>query len=188
MLRYLREERNRQGTNSQSSHPAAADCFRILALSRAAVSWVSGRGAPMKLDDKFLMAYPQKMVEAIILGLVDPLNQHLVKLAGFAFPAEQRRHFRREATSWLNKIQRLRMKPTNRTGSVKFYFDHLFDYPFGGNEVPAMRAMMEFISSEYDGIRPVKSPEQVVAWLKSFHMLLAQRLHNGEAVVGMVPD
>jgi hypothetical protein len=60
----------------------------------------------MKIDDKLLMAYPQKMVEAIILGLVDPLNQHLVKLVGFEFPAELRRHFRKEASSWLNKIQR----------------------------------------------------------------------------------
>jgi hypothetical protein len=86
----------------------------------------------MKLGDKLLMAYPEKMVEAIILGLVDPLNQHLVKLVAFEFPAELGQHFAKEASSWLNKIQRLRMKPTRRTGSVKFYFDHLFDYPFGG--------------------------------------------------------
>jgi hypothetical protein len=142
----------------------------------------------MKLDDDLLMAYPQKMVEAIILGLVDPLNQHLVKLFGFEFPAEQRRHFRREASSWLNKIQRLRMKPTTRTGSVKFYFDHLFDYPFGGNEIPTMRAMMEFISSDYDGIRPTKSPAEAVAWLKGFHTTLAARLHDGESVLDLVPE
>lgn len=77
----------------------------------------------MKIDDKLLMAYPHKMVEAIILGLVDPLNQHLVKLVGSEFPAELRRHFRKGASSWLNKIQRLRMKPTKRTGSFRFYFN-----------------------------------------------------------------
>jgi len=142
----------------------------------------------MKIDDKLLMAYPQKMVEAIILGLVDPLNQHLVKLVGFEFPAELRRHFRKEASSWLNKIQRLRMKPTSRTGSVRFYFNHLFDYPFGGNEVQTMRAMMEFISSDYDGTQPTNSPEEVVTWLKEFHTALAQRLHNGEAVLDLVPE
>ena len=59
------------------------------------VPWPLG----MKIDDKLLMAYPKKMVEAIILGLVDPLNQHLVKLVGFEFPAELRRHFRKEASS-----------------------------------------------------------------------------------------
>jgi hypothetical protein len=85
------------------------------------------------------------MVEAIILGLVDPLNQPLVKLVGLEFPAELRRHFRKEASSWLNKIQRLRMKPTSRTGSV-------------------------------------------VTWLKEFHTALAQRLHNGEAVLDLVPE
>lgn len=142
----------------------------------------------MKIDDELVMAYPQKMVEAIILGLVDPLNQHLVKLVGFEFSAELRRHFRKEARSWLNKIQRLRMKPTSRTGSFRFYFDHLFDYPFGGNEVPTIRAMMEFILSDYDGIQPTKSPEEVVTWLKKFHTDLAQRLHNGDAVLDLVPE
>jgi hypothetical protein len=32
-----------------------------------------------------------------------------------------------------------------------------------------MRALMEFISSEYDEIRPTKSPEELVEWLKRFH-------------------
>jgi hypothetical protein len=138
--------------------------------------------------DELLIAYPQKMVEAIILGLVDPLNQHLVKLVGFEFLAEQRRHFRREASGWLNQIQRLRMKPTTRTGSLKFYFDQLFDYPFGGNEIGTMRAMMEFISSDYDGIRPTKSAAEVVTWLRAFHTRLAERLQAGEAVLDLVPE
>ena len=43
---------------------------------------------------------------------------------------------------------------------------------------------MEFISSEYDGI----SPEEMADWLKKFHTKLAQALHNGEAVLDMVPD
>lgn len=119
---------------------------------------------------------------------MDPLNQHLGKLVAFDFPPDERRHFRKEASSWLNKIQRPRMKPTRRTGSVKFYFDHLFDYPFGGNEVENMRAMMEFISSDYDGIRPTRSPAEVVAWLQAFHTTLAQRLHAGEAVLELVPE
>ena len=80
------------------------------------------------------------------------------------------------------------MKPTTRTGSFKFYFDPLFDYPFGGIEVPNMRAMMAFISSEYDQVRPTKSPEELVKWLKEFHTELAQRLHNGEAVLDLIPE
>jgi hypothetical protein len=51
-----------------------------------------------------------------------------------------------------------------------------------------MQAMMEFISSEYDGIRPTKSPEEVVAWLKNFHTKLAERLHAGESVLDLVPE
>jgi hypothetical protein len=75
-----------------------------------------------------------------------------------------------------------------RTGSFKFYFDPLFDYPFGGIEVPNMRALLEFISSEYDEIRPTKPPEELVAWLKGFHTELAQRLHNGETVLDLIPE
>ncbi len=48
------------------------------------------------------------------------------------------------------------------------------------------RALMEFISSEYDGIRPTISPEQMANWLKEFHSQLAHALHNGEAVLDMI--
>ena len=141
----------------------------------------------MKLDEKLEMAYPQKVARDIIIGMADPINQHLVKLIGFQFAPDLRQHFRVELRSWLNKLQRIRLKPIARTGSFKFYFDPLFDYPFGGVEIQNMRALMEFISSEYDGIRPTISPEQMVIWLKEFHTNLALALHNGEAVLDLVP-
>ena len=62
----------------------------------------------MKPDEIMEMAYPRKYVENIIIGLEDPLNEHLVKLIGFDFPTEQRAHFRREVRTWLSKIRRLR--------------------------------------------------------------------------------
>jgi hypothetical protein len=31
------------------------------------------------------------------------------------------------------------------------------------------------------------SPEEMAIWLKEFHIKLAQALHNGEAVLDMVP-
>ena len=141
----------------------------------------------MKVDETMEMAYPRKYVENIIIGLEDPLNEHLVKLVGFDFPAEQRRHFRREVRSWLVKIQRLRMKPDSRTGSVKFYYDLLFDDPFGGVELQNMRTIMDLISEEYS-LRPTKSPEELAGWLQQFHARLAGRLHHGETVLDLVPD
>jgi hypothetical protein len=142
----------------------------------------------MKLDQIMEMAYPQKIARDIIIGMARPINQHLVKLVGFDFPPQLRDHFRRELRNWLDEIQRIRLKPTTRTGSFKFYFDPLFDYPFGGIEAPNMRALMNFISNEYDEITPTKSPEEVVVWLRRFHTDLAQRLHNGEAVLDMIPE
>src|SRR3954452_22221122 len=105
----------------------------------------------MKLDEAEVMAFPRKLVEHAILGLYDQINLHLVKLVGFDFPPETREHFRRELNAWLGKIQRFRMKPNNRTGSFKFYFDLLFDYPFGGVEIENMRSIMDQISDEYEG-------------------------------------
>ena len=142
----------------------------------------------MRLDQMMEMAYPQKIARDIIIGMARPINQHLIKLVGFDFPPQLRDHFRRELRIWLNEIQRIRLEPTTRTGSFKFYFDPLFDYPFGGIEVPNMRALMDFISSEYDEISPTKSPEELVSWLRRFHTELAQRLHNGEAVLDMIPE
>jgi hypothetical protein len=141
-----------------------------------------------KLDETMVMALPRKAVEQIILGLYDPINAHLVKLVGFEFPPELRQHFRRELRNWLRKIERLRFKPNNRTGSPKFYFDLLFDYPFGGVEVQNMRLIMEDIADEYEGARPIKEPEEMVEWLRAFHTKLAERLHNGEDVLDLIPQ
>ena len=142
----------------------------------------------MKIDQLMEMAYPQKVARDIIIGMARPINQQLVKLVGFELPPQLRDHFRRELRNWLNEIQRIRLKPTTRRGSFRFYFDPLFDYPFGGIEVHNMQALMEFISSEYDEIRPTRSAEELVEWLKGFHTELAQRLHEREAVLDMIPD
>jgi hypothetical protein len=142
----------------------------------------------MKLDGSMVMALPPKLVEQIILSLYDPINLHLVKLVGFSFAPELWQHFQRELRTWLRKIQRLRFKPSNRAGSSKFYFDLLFDYPFGGVEVHNMRLIMDEIADEYEGVRSIKSPEETVSWLKAFHEELARRLHEGEDVLDLIPD
>jgi NADH:ubiquinone oxidoreductase subunit C len=118
----------------------------------------------MKLDETMEMAYPRKYVEKIIIGLEDPLNEHLVKLIGFDFPAEH-----------------------SRTGSFKFYYDLLFDYPFGGVELQNTRTMMDLIGEEY-GLHPTKSPQELAEWLQQFHATLAERLHQGQTVLDLVPD
>lgn len=142
----------------------------------------------MKVDEELLMALPRKLVESTILGLYDPINQHLVKLVAFDFPAELRQHFRRELRTWFRKIQRLRIKPDNRTGPVKFYFDLLFEYPFGGVEARNMRLILDEITDDYEHARAMKTPEELVGWLRSFHEELAERLHDGEDVLDMIPE
>jgi hypothetical protein len=37
----------------------------------------------MKIDETLEMAYPQKLARDIIIGIADPINEHLVKLIAF---------------------------------------------------------------------------------------------------------
>src|SRR3954453_16595324 len=142
----------------------------------------------MVTQDVLEMAYPKRYVEHIITGLEDPLNQHLVKLIGFDFAPELREHFLQECEAWLDKIQRLRMKPNNRTGPPKFYYDLLYDNPFGGVKIKNMRSVMDFIPRRYPGVRATKAPEELVDWLRSFHTTVAERLHAGQSILDMIPN
>jgi hypothetical protein len=104
----------------------------------------------MKAEQRIQLVYPQKLARDIIVRLARPINKRLLMLVGFDFPAEPRQHFRRELRSWFTEIQAIRLKPTMRTGSFRFYFDPLFDYPFGGVEVQNVRGLVELISRQYD--------------------------------------
>ena len=134
------------------------------------------------------LAYPRKMVEHIILGLSNPVNRYLIKLVAFEFPSETRQHFRRELRTWLRDIRTLKFKSNKRPGPSKFYFELLFEYPFGGVEIENVTILMDAISEDYEGIRPIKRPEEVVEWLREFHIRLAERLHRGEDVLDMIPE
>jgi hypothetical protein len=142
----------------------------------------------MDRDGAVGLAYPRKMVEHIILGLSNSVNWHLIKLIAFDFPPEMRQHFRRELRTWLRDIRTLKFKSNKRPGPSKFYFELLFEYPFGGVEVENVTILMDAISEDYEDIRPIKRPEEVVEWLRDFHTRLAERLHRGKDVLDMIPE
>jgi hypothetical protein len=145
------------------------------------------RQSIVKTEELLAMSSPRRVVETIINGLQDPLNQHLIKLIGFEFTPELRQVFQQECEAWLDRIQRLRLKPHNRPGTFKFYYDLLFDYPFGGVEVENMQSMMDFIARRYPGMRPTKTPREMVGWLRAFHTELAQRLSEKQPVLDVIP-
>jgi hypothetical protein len=41
---------------------------------------------------------------------------------------------------------------------------------------------------EYENARPSKTPEEMVEWLRTFHTQLAERLHEGEDVLDLIPE
>jgi hypothetical protein len=51
-----------------------------------------------------------------------------------------------------------------------------------------MRKIMDFTKREYPDTRPIKTPEEIVEWLRAFHTELAERLHKGEDVLDLVPE
>ena len=71
---------------------------------------------------------------------------------------------------------------------MKSDYDLLFDYPFGGVELENMRKMIALIRREYVNVQPTKTPEELVEWLRAFHQQLAERLHNGEDVLDLIPE
>ena len=50
-----------------------------------------------------------------------------------------------------------------------------------------MRSIIDLTADEY-GIRPTKTLEEMVEWLRAFHTELAERLHNGEDVLDLIPE
>jgi hypothetical protein len=51
-----------------------------------------------------------------------------------------------------------------------------------------MRRIIDAIIYDYEDVSPIKTPEELVACLRNFHHELAERLHNGEDVLDMIPD
>jgi hypothetical protein len=82
----------------------------------------------------------------------------------------------------------LRLKPNHRTGSLKFYYDLLFDYPFDGVALRNMRADNAIDFKAIFHARPPKSPEELVAWLKEFRTRLEELIHNGESAINLLPE
>ena len=56
------------------------------------------------------------------------------------------------------------------------------------SKIENTRSIIEFIASEYNGARATKTAREMVEWLKRFHTELAERLHNGEPVLDMIPE
>jgi hypothetical protein len=51
-----------------------------------------------------------------------------------------------------------------------------------------MRRIMDLIGDDYENVQPLKRPEEMVIWLREFHGELAERLHNGEDVLDLIPE
>jgi hypothetical protein len=113
------------------------------------------------------MAYSEKKAEVIITGLEYPLNNHLLKL--LAVPSDERLHWKNEVLAWLTQIAAIRLKPANKPGSAQFYFNILFEEPFGGVEIANVAARLELLRLQYGRLAPEARPEELARRLRDFH-------------------
>jgi hypothetical protein len=125
------------------------------------------------------MVYTRKRAETIVTGLEFQINLHLLKLAAVPMP-NRYAHWRTEVTAWLATIAALRLKPSTKPASARFYFDILFDEPFGGNEVGGVIARLQLLRQQYGQLDTDIEPERLAARLRSFHEDFAKGCGEGE--------
>ena len=122
------------------------------------------------------MAYTRQRAMLLIGGLEMQINLHLLKLVTVPMP-DQFRHWRQELKTWLTTIAAIRLKPTTRPGTARFYqqllFDELFDEPFGDNEQQAMTMRLQLLHEQYGGLIPNLDIDDLVARLRTFHQRFA---------------
>lgn len=128
--------------------------------------------------DGLVTAYNRPKAEAIITGLEDPINAHLVKLLAFDAEEGQRQHWKKEVIGGIYRLRMVRFKPDNRQPSAKFFYRILYDEPFGGVEEQNMRTLLDYLADDYR--RNNKTVESIVVEHRQLHEPLAEMLAKGE--------
>jgi hypothetical protein len=128
------------------------------------------------------MSLPKKDAEADLRGIRRPLNEHVLKLLAFDMPDELRAYFRKEVRKWLRDIQTIRLKPHNKPGKAAWYYDLLYEGPFGGVEAGNVATICDGIDDYYEGrlVRNATPVPVLVERLRAFHEALAERAARGE--------
>lgn len=139
------------------------------------------------------MSMSRAKAEQRVSGLEYELNDHLIKVYSFGnFSNDLHDHWRKEVRAFVNKLRVIGLKPDDSPPPAKFFFDLLFDEPFGGNEVKNVTVHFDEIRDDYaeegtHAATPTKTPEQTAEWLREFHTQLADMLSKGENPIGMIP-
>lgn len=137
----------------------------------------------MRLDEImkqsiFEMSFSRAEAKAEIAGLRKSINLHLIKLLVVENANKWADHWKHEIGTWLYDISIIRLKPERRTAPAKFYYDGLFETPFGGNEIAVLDGQLMRISRDYTVMSDIDK-DFVVSSLKSFHMIFAKACASG---------
>ena len=118
-------------------------------------------------------AVTERGIHREIAGLRRPLNFHLIKLLAAAVSAETRAHWEGEATDWLAQIGRLRLKPRAAPAPAAFYYNLLYEAPFGDAAAGAIVAELQLLVRKHP-IHQEARVADIIARLSEFHRAFSQ--------------
>jgi len=112
---------------------------------------------------------------------------HVLSLAAIR-PPDEYAHWLHEVTAWLSAIAAIRLKRSTKPAPARFYFDILFDEPFGGNEIGGVMARLQLLRHQCGNLDPGSEPERLAARLRTFQAAFAKDrgLAGWTRVVGAV--
>lgn len=136
----------------------------------------------MRLDEilatpLFEMSYSKRKAETIINGLEKPINEHLLKIV--CVGGTEVAHWRDELVNWLDEVAEIRLKPHDHPGQVKWYYDLLFDEPFGGVEERNVGGRIRRLVRSGYRVPPELEINAVVEILRRFHERFATACATG---------
>jgi len=127
------------------------------------------------------MAYPRKKATFVIESLEDEINYHLIKILCCQVSNETIEHWKEEIRDWLDRIGEIRVKPDMKTFSEKFYFNTLYDYPFGDTGDRNLRRHIRRLErKKYTILKDINHIE-IMQKIKDFHIAFAKLAATGKA-------
>jgi hypothetical protein len=80
-----------------------------------------------------------------------------------------------ELETWFDEVGEIVLKPNNHRPTTKFYYQILFDEPFGGAEIPNILSRVKRLQRQGYKITVEITPEDLVEKLQTFHTSFAAK-------------
>jgi len=131
--------------------------------------------------DLLEMAFSKEKIEQRVTALEEIINIHLIKLFGVVADDGLRNHWKKELKAFYRKISRMVWKNTNKTLNANFYYNILYEEPFGGTEERNIKSILEIdIIQETGYMKNNETIQNINEKMKNFHKNIAIALETNQ--------